>query len=290
MLQIGYLPVCSKYDTEALMYPTLVTLFERALPGAHKDERNAYRRLKKRGDFKSFATPSGATTDFPDFGLRAVIDEVVIDLHFEYKQSRYAQMGSMRDWVFDGEKFTSPAEDEVKVLMLTAMNDSAETVANAKEMLVQFQTHCDPDITFIGGAMLNHITDMEERRAKLTTFGQAVPSFTIGNIKGQDLGEAMLSHYRSKFAPRKGADVSYLLMMIGDQVYVVDRNGPSIQADVRGKLCDMIGCSSLPVMQTPSAALEVRVQPIGLMTGRAKIDPMASFRLKSIAPGGRLID
>lgn len=273
------------------MYPTLQTLFERALPGAHKDERIAYRRLKKRGNFKSFATPSGASADFPDFGLRTTIDDIVIDLHFEYKQSRYAQMGSMRDWVFDGEQFTSPADnDDTKHMMLLAMNSSPECIRSAQDMLLQFQQYCDADISFIGGAMLNHIKDMDERRAKLDAFKTAVSSFTIANIKGEDLGEAMMNHYRSKFEPRPKADVSYLLMIIGNQIYVVERDGPALQADTKKKLCDLIGCDSLPNMQPPTASLEVRVQPIGIGGGRAKIDPMASFRLKSITPGGRISD
>lgn len=263
------------------------TLFERAPTGlnAYKDESQAYRLLKAEG-FETFMEPAGAGKGFPDFGLRAYIDDQVVDVHVEFKQDRFAQMGSMRDWVFDGETFATRNPDDTKDMLVKVMQDSKECVASAKRMLATFQEHCDPRIHSISGGMLGVIRDTAERRTKLDAFADHCDNYAIARISSEELGRGMIDFYKTKFVPNGDADTSLLVLMLGNEMYLVDRKGRRMRASVQEELYDMLGVDDLPMIVPPVAQLEVRIQPWGLTTAKAvRVDTMASFRIKRIARG-----
>ena len=73
---------------------------------AEQAEKQAFEKVKKLLPVqKVIASPAGSATNFPDFGFRINIGKKIVDLHFEYKMDYKAPMGSMRDWIFDGNKF-----------------------------------------------------------------------------------------------------------------------------------------------------------------------------------------
>lgn len=266
-------------------------LLEKATSVAFKDERTAFRELRKRADFEVFARPSGADKAFPDFGLRAWIGGEAIDIHFEYKQDRYAQMGSMRDWSFDGNNFSASSLDDNKELMLNIMQQNDTCVKNAKKILKEFQEHCDPRITTVSSGMLGVIRDTAERREKVRNFAQTVDSYMLARIANTELGEALLNYYRGKFTPNPEATTSILVLMLGDEMYKVQTSGKRLTNAKRDVLLDLIGVSDLPAMEDPIAQLEVRIQPWGLNNTKAvRIDVMATYRLKQVSPGGYLTE
>ncbi len=71
---------------------------------AFRDEEAAYNALKKKlgSTAVTFQEPAGADAGFPDFGFTLSLPMGKVDLHIEYKNSSTAQMGSMRDWIFNG--------------------------------------------------------------------------------------------------------------------------------------------------------------------------------------------
>lgn len=252
---------------------------------AYKDERTAYRLFKAEG-FETFTKPSGASKGFPDFGLRTCINDQVVDVHVEYKQDRYAQMGSMRDWAFDGERFSTRSPDDIKDLMISTMQSSPACVTGAKQMLNRFQKYCSKDITAINGGMLSVINNLHDRRTKLEYFARQCDSYAIARISSDKLGQALIDYYRNKFTPNADANTSLLVLMMGNHMYLVDRKGRKMKASVAEELYDMLGVDDLPIIAPPVAQLEVRIQPWGLTNGKAvRVDTMASFRIKQIDPG-----
>lgn len=275
--------------TDLQNYPRL--LAERATSAANDAERLAFTLLSQRG-FEVFAEPSGSTVGFPDFGLRAHIGNHVIDLHVEFKADRLAQMGSMRDWVFDGEEFLSMNIDETKELLLAMMQNSPECVKNAKRMLKKFQRYCDPNITAISSSMLGSIKDQAKRRRKLERFAEQVDSYKLAYITDPDLGAAFISHYKRKFKTNKEATTSYLILMIGQEMWLIHQRGKKLDATTERMLFDMLGVDSLPKLVAPSAKLEVRIQPrilnYGTTNGVGRVDVLATYRLTNIQDGAKV--
>ena len=113
---------------------------------AKDDEKNAYKKLMKiLGNPESFAVPAGDDTAFPDFGFTIYVNKKRVDLHFEYKNSPTAQMGSMRNWTFNGRKFdaSDASEDPNKQRLLEVMNGSKTALDNGKRLLEDFQNYFD---------------------------------------------------------------------------------------------------------------------------------------------------
>lgn len=224
----------------------------------------------------AFAKPMGFDAGFPDFGFQYTVDRKRYDIHVEYKMDAKAQMGSMRDWKYNGKEFTTPDKTSTsKEELIYIMNNDPTAIKNANRLLKSFRDVFGNQITEISSGMLSSIKNMDERRMKLKEFARVTDNYTISKIENPSLGDKIIKHYVKKFEMKKraGTAKSVLLMMIGDQLYHVSGDTlPNLELTLGG---------SIPHIGRLSAKLEVRIQPRGLNTpGKAvRIDTMASFRL-----------
>ena len=254
-------------------------------------EKLAFEKLSKRlGSTTAFAKPAGFDTGFPDFGIRMIIDGKKVDLHIEYKADAKAQMGSMRDWIFDGTRFTTPdTKSEEKNDLVDIMNSSPECIKNGKRLLADFKKYADPKITKIYSGMMTIEKDQKERRKKLENFAAKTNNYQLAKIQDSTLGKKIIEHYESKFAKSKKADANYsmLLMMIENDIWFIDESGTASK-DLKDKILKRFGATNIPVLSNLGAALEVRIQPRGLSApGKpVSVDVMASFRLSGKPSNG----
>jgi hypothetical protein len=224
----------------------------------------------------AFVKPMGFDAGFPDFGFQYVIDRKRYDIHVEYKMDSKAQMGSMRDWKYDGKKFLTPdASSTSKEELIFIMNNDQTAINNANRLLKSFKEVFGNKITEISSGMLSQFKNMEERRLKLQEFARVTNNYTISKIENSSLGDKIIKHYVNKFEAKKraGTTDSVLLMMIGSELYFVSGKIPPQLEETLG--------GEIPNIGDLKAKLEVRIQPRGLNTpGKAvRIDAMASFRL-----------
>lgn len=256
---------------------------------AQQAEIKAFKKMQKLlGGAPAFASPAGFATTFPDFGFRLKIGKKTVDLHVEYKADSKAQMGSMRDWQFDGKKFITPNPTPEKTDLITVMNASADCKKNGVRLLKDFQKYFDPSISSIYSGMLSIEKDKEIRKAKMQKFVKGTKNYQLANIDSTTIGNQIIVHYKHKFnkSVRKDADYSMLLMMMGDSISLVSTKGTA-DAQLKKTVASMLGVNSIPKCTGLKAKLEVRIQPRG-MTGGSKpvsIDVMASFRLSGKPPG-----
>jgi hypothetical protein len=251
---------------------------------ANDAEVAAFKKMKKMlGNPDVIAEPMGSAAGFPDFGFRMILSNKKIDIHVEYKLDSKAQMGSMRDWHYTKNGFhTTDTENDEKTSLITIMNDSQDAKKKADVLLKAFQKHFDSKITDIYSGMLTIISDKKLRRTKLLNFvHNYVDNYQIAKISNTTLGNGIISHYKKKFAKSKNrdADGSILLMMIGNSLYIVDKD-TGIKDSTLKQLKEYFG-GTIPSLTGLQAALEIRIQPRGLSSSDnpVSIDVMASFRL-----------
>ena len=123
---------------------------------AQQAEINAFNSLSRvlKGA-KAFAKPAGFETSFPDFGFRLNVNKKIVDLHIEYKADAKAQMGSMRDWIFDGNQFNTPdKQSEDKQDLIDIMNSNSVCKQNGRRLLADFKKYFNPQVTKIYSGML----------------------------------------------------------------------------------------------------------------------------------------
>jgi hypothetical protein len=254
-------------------------------------EKLAFEKLsKKLGETIAFAKPAGFDVGFPDFGIRMIIDNRKVDLHIEYKADSKAQMGSMRDWVFDGTRFSSPDRvSEEKKDLIALMNASPECIKNGKRLLKDFKKHSDSKITKIYSGMMTIEKDQKVRRKKLESFAANTENYQLAKIQNLDLGKKIIDHYESKFkiSEKSDADYSMLMMMIDNEIWFIKESGTASK-DLKSKILDRFGVKQIPVLSNLSAALEVRIQPRGLTSpGKpVSVDVMSSYRLSGKPSNG----
>ena len=262
-------------------------------------EKEAFQKIKRLLPVqKVFAQPAGSATNFPDFGFRILINKKNVDLHFEYKADAMAQMGSMRDWIFNGSKFTGPTLTPEKEQLLEVMNGTPGAIKEAKRLLKDLKTYFDPKARTLSSGSLGIITDKKERKKQLFNFATNVDNTQIANIADKSLGEKIKSHYHKKFHANlnKDADYSILFFMIGSTIWFVEETGT---LDIKSKqaIPQYFGATEIDSLPALVANLEVRISP---RPGKAATDPkafwasstnphidvMANFRLKQKLPGG----
>lgn len=236
----------------------------------------------------AFAVPAGFETSFPDFGFRVMVGKKKVDLHIEYKADAKAQMGSMRDWVFNGTKYTTPNPTDEKTDLIEIMNATPEAINNGKRLLADLKKFADPKIKTIYSGIMTIEQDKAMRRKKLEAFAKGTENYQIAKIVNTTLGKGIISHYKKKFkqSRKSDSDASVLLMMIGDKIWMVDKT-PTFNVNIEKEIAQYFKATKIPSIGQLTAALEVRIQPRGLSApGKpVSIDVMASFRL-SAAPGG----
>ena len=269
---------------------------------AQQAEINAYNKLKKLlGNPEAFAKPAGSATDFPDFGFRILVNTKKVDLHFEYKADAMAQMGSMRDWIFNGSKFTGPTLTPEKEQLLEIMNGTPEAIKEAKRLLKDLQTYFDPKVRTLSSGSLGIITDKKERKKQLFNFATNVDNLQIANIANKSLGDKIKSHYHKKFHANlnSDADFSILFFMIGSTIWFVEETG-NLDQKSKEAIPQYFHTNKFDELPALVANLEVRISP---RPGKAAIDPktfwasstnphidvMANFRLKQKLSGGTAI-
>ena len=254
-------------------------------------EKLAFEKLSKRlGKTTAFAKPAGFDTGFPDFGLRMIIDDKKVDLHIEYKADAKAQMGSMRDWVFDGTRFSTPDNtSEEKKDLIDIMNSSPDCIKNGKRLLSDFKKYSDSKITKIYSGMMTIEKDQKIRRKKLENFAANTSNYQLAKIQNLTLGKKIIDHYESKFKKSENSDADYsmLMMMIDNEIWFIKDSGTASK-DLKSKIVEKFGTKQIPVLSNLSAALEVRIQPRGLSApGKpVSVDVMASFRLSGKPSNG----
>lgn len=247
-------------------------------------EKQAYEKLHRLlGNPPAFAEPAGFSTDFPDFGFRLQVDKKNVDIFIEYKADAKAQMGSMRDWKFDGSKFyTSDKTNAEKEGLIAVMNASPECVKNGKRILTDMKTYFDKNVKEISSGMLTIEKDQKVRRAKLLNFTHNTANYQLAKIENAAMGQGILDHYHKKFIKgiRSDADHSILMMMIDNELWFIEERG-SLSASSKTKVAEKFNVPNLAVMSSLKANLEVRIQPRGLSAPNkpVSIDVMASFRL-----------
>lgn len=256
---------------------------------AQQAEIRAFQKVKKAlGGAEAFAEPAGFETSFPDFGFRVYVNQQPVDIHIEYKADKKAQMGSMRDWIFDGTAFSTNKADATKEELIAVMNASPDCIRNGKRLLADFKKYFDRRVKSIYSGMLTIEPDQKTRRAKLKQFVANTDSYSLAKITNDSLGDNIIDHYKKKFKNVKRSDArsSLLMMMLGNEIYFIDRIG-TVKDDLK-VVSDMLSAESIPTMNNLSASLEVRIQPRGLSAeGKpVSIDVMASFRLAGRTSSG----
>ena len=260
---------------------------------AFRDEIDAYNKVSKLlgPDGKAFQEPAGADADFPDFGFTIDIGGKKLDAHIEYKNSPTAQMGSMRDWIFDGSRFsTNDSSSEQKAELITLMNNTQAAVANGKRLLKDLKDHFSPEVSRLFSGSLTCVKDKMQRRVLTENFAKNTRDYQVANIADATLGNKILTHYKHKFTKSRVAGRAQghvLMMMIKDEMWYVDTSG-SVQPVDMLKLASKFGVKKINKMGGLTAQLEVRIQPRGLNSPSkpTSIDVMASYRLKGKPSGG----
>ena len=259
---------------------------------AFRDEEAAYKALKKKlGDAaKEFQEPAGADSGFPDFGFTLSLPMGKVDLHIEYKNSSTAQMGSMRDWIFNGDSFsTNDKNNEEKDDLIYIMNNTQIAIANGKRLLKDLQTYATKDIKTISSGSMTIIKDQALRRAALVSFANNTKNYQIANISDTTLGNGIITHYKKKFSKSKNntrAKGHVLLMMIKNEIWYIDKSG--VDDATMKQISSLLGVRAINKLSGLTANLEVRIQPRGLSSPNkpVSIDVMASFRLKGKPTSG----
>jgi len=263
---------------------------------AFADENAAFNKLKDYLNRKAdvFQAPAGADAGFPDYGFTVYLDDnSTVDLHIEYKNSHTAQMGSMRDWHFDGRQFSTPdSNSEQKDELISLMNNTPVAIRNGKRLLKDLKTFFSTDVKSIYSGSLTIIKDKLQRYNSLMQFVENTRDYQIANIADAQLGNKIITHYKNKFKKSRvtgRASGHILLMQIKDEMWYLDTYGtvtPAILEEVSKK----IGANkTIQRMAGLTAQLEVRIQPRGTTSKGAKpvsIDVMASYRLKGKPAGG----
>ena len=169
---------------------------------AQKAETDAYKKVGKiLTTGKSLVAPAGFDQGFPDFAYRVTLKNAKkIDLHFEYKANNKAQMGSMRDWKFDGKKFYTPAMDnESKEELIYMMNNTPEAINNGKRLLHDLQKYVSKNIRELYSGSLTIIKEKDERRILLEEFAKNTANYTVATVQDAALGKKIIDHYKKKF-------------------------------------------------------------------------------------------
>lgn len=257
---------------------------------AFADEVAAFDKLKKymKDTAKVFQAPAGADAGFPDYGFTIQMDDgTKTDVHVEFKNSHTAQMGSMRDWKFNGTKFYTPdTESEQKAELIALMNGAQTAVANGKRLLRDLQQHFSYEVKEISSGSLSIIKDKQQRYNSAINFANNTDNYQIANIADATLGTKILTHYKTKFRKSRvqgRAQTHILMMQIKDQIWYIDTYGKFNQ-NILDEVSSKMGTSGkMNKLRGLTAQLECRIQPRGLSSKGAKpvsIDVMASYRLK----------
>lgn len=264
---------------------------------AQAAENNAFKNLgnKLGSQAKAIVSPAGFDAGFPDFAYRVTLsDGAKIDLHYEYKADYKAQMGSMRDWHFDGNKFSTPdKKSEAKQELISVMNDTPLAIKNAKRLLADLNKYFDKDVKKIYSGALSIIKDKSTRKLMAQQFADQTDNYQIAMISSPEMGNKIIDHYKTKFKKnlKGGSDASLLFMFLKDKIWLVDTSG-RLSASQKQEVAKIMGLTKLDPLSGLEAKLEVRIQPRGLNSPskHASIDVMASYRLaKAPVAGGKII-
>lgn len=259
---------------------------------AEQAEKQAYIKLLKVMSLSTddaWAAPAGFSTGFPDFGFRFQVGTKKVDFWIEYKADAKAQMGSMRDWIFDGNKFNTPDATAEKEELIEIMNSTPEAIKNGKRLLSDLKKYADPTIAKIYSGAMTIEKDKLKRRNKLTNFANNTQNYQVAKIDNTVLGQGIIKHYKKKFKGgiRRDANYSMLLMMIDNEIWFVDEHG-SLTVNEQKQVLARLGAANLPILSNLKAQLEVRIQPRGLSdpSKPVSIDVMANFRLSGKPSSG----
>lgn len=255
-------------------------------------EHRAFKELgKKMAGSKPIVSPAGFDAGFPDFAYRVPLPSgKLVDLHYEYKADYKAQMGSMRDWHFDGRQFSTPdTKSESKQELIDIMNSTPVAIKNGKRLLDDLKKHFHKDVKRLYSGSMTVVKDKDTRKALASEFAKNTDNYQIAQIIDKTMGDKIINHYKTKFKKNLvgGSQASLLFMFLKDKVWLVDQSG-RLTKDELNQIAKIMGLDGLDPLKNLTAKLEVRIQPRGLNSPSkpASIDAMASFRLAAAPKGG----
>jgi hypothetical protein len=261
---------------------------------ADQKEKEAFKKVKNLLPKNTIVLtePRGSDAGWPDFGFRVLVASKKVDILIEYKADVMAQMGSMRDWKFDGRNFTAATIDENKEMLLELMNNDVGCRDKGVKLLAHFKKNFDPKINQIYSGMLSVESDKNKRLQKLKLFESNTSTkvssknmgYNLATIESPSLGKKIIDHYLAKFkkATKTDSDHSILMFMFDNQLFFIHDEGSLSNKD-KELIPVLFGAKKIPVLNNIAARLEVRIQPRGLSGGdkAASIDVMASLRMRS---------
>lgn len=267
-------------------------LFERAQsPAAEKKatapkaylqhEMNIAKKFADKG-FNIHPKPAGDDTGFPDIGATMNINGKPLTLHIEVKDSKGAQMGSIRNWIFNGSKFdVTNYENPNAEMVIGMLNDTADAKQRAKKMLDELKKFFSKKVTNLQKGSLTAISDKTERYNAFMNYQKNRTTDTIiARLKGPEIGRMITSHYKKKYKP-VGGHHNLLLMILGNEMFII-KTGAQPPEPVMKELYKTLGVDSIPELPATFAGnLEVRVQPRHLSKKGAvplTLDTMANLR------------
>ena len=168
---------------------------------AQQAEDAAFKKVGELLQGEPIVSPAGFDAGFPDFAFRVeTATGGLIDLHFEYKANDKAQMGSMRDWIFDGRTFINKdPTNEDKNDLIELMNSDRVAVENGKRLLQDLQTYFDPSVDKIYSGSLTVIEDKKERVIKTQAVDASTDNYTVAKGSKTQLGDKIIRHDTTKY-------------------------------------------------------------------------------------------
>lgn len=237
--------------------------------------------------FELWQSPAGDANIFPDIGASIELPSGLLNVHIEIKQSKNDQMGSIRNWTFDGSRFDATHYENPNTrIIIDMLNDDPVAVGNAKRMMKELNKFFDKKIHLLSSGCLSVVTDKKERYERLKAFNESKSVNTmILSRTGPDVGTMIIKHYKKKYKPKGDGD-NVLAMVMGNEMFLVKTHKvPS--SDMLRELADALELEDeIPFIPSSfEGGIEVRVQPRHMSKKGASpvtLDTMANLRGKGL--------
>lgn len=227
--------------------------------------------VEKKGGF-IWQGAAGSDAGWPDVGATIELSSGrTVHLHIEAKQNKADRMGSLRNWTFNGTKFSVPNKvGGNTAVLLQVMNTNNELKKNAKKLLKSLKKDFNKGVKEIRSGALSVITDGPERfkavkkwipKVKKEFPGkEGASNIQLAKIKDAGIGDLIINHYKKKFKAKGGGE-DVLLFAVANEVFFIQRgNNPS--RELKKEIAEFFGLKDIPVLPKGVAgSLEVRVQP-----------------------------
>lgn len=221
-------------------------------------EKAAFKKIGELTGGVVFQKPAGFDGGFPDFGYTVTIDGKDIDLYFEYKMDDNAQMSGISTWSYKNNTFYTNRTDDEAQTIINLMRRDQGVKKNAQSILdiVKGLLGRKIGVTFDSGCL------GANKRKLIKQFDELVAgNKVLGTIKSSMLGNTFKNIYINKYKKAKStrSNDSVLLMMIDNKIWMLDKDGVTI--DELKKIRKMLDNKSqtIPAMRSVTCTLGVRI-------------------------------